>query len=318
MSTLAEIAALLRSAGRMLALTHIAPDGDAIGSLLGFGWVLRAAWGDAPGRAITLACPDPPPAQLQWPPGITDVLTAPPPGPWDVVVGLDASDGLRLGSAFRPVDYGATPIVILDHHVTNLYFGSHNYVNVSAAATAQIIVDLADALDAPLDREAAACLLTGLVTDTLGFRTNNVTPQVMATAMRLMQAGASLSEVTERTLNHWPLNILRLWGPALSRQVVWVSITQRMRHAAGGWTRLPRAMAGWSANSSTRPKRDRRGVLGNRRRQGGNRLPGQVRLRCLADRVEPGRRRASAGRTIMGSLEAAEDRVLPLLFQAIE
>ena len=231
MSTLTEIAHLLRRGGRVLAISHISPDGDAIGSLLGFGWVLRSVIPDA---RLTLACADPVPAQFQWLPGAGEIISAPPAGPWDVVVGLDASDGARLGSPFRPADFGATPIVVIDHHVTNLRFGTLNYVDPTAVATSQIVVDLADALGAPISREAATCLLTGLVMDTLGFRTSNVTPQVMAVAMRLMEAGANLAEITERALNHRPLNTLRLWGQALanvqiSRRVVWASITRQMR-----------------------------------------------------------------------------------------
>jgi bifunctional oligoribonuclease and PAP phosphatase NrnA len=214
MSTLTEIADLLRRGGRVLAISHVAPDGDAIGSLLGFGWVLRSADPDGFAqfaRKLTLACADPVPTQYEWLPGASEIISAPSAGPWDVVVGLDASDGARLGSPFRPVCCGPAPVVIIDHHITNLRFGTLNHV-VPAAATSQIVVELADTLGAPISREAATCLLTGLVTDTLGFRTNNVTPQVMAVAMRLMEAGASLAEVTERTLNHKPLNTLRLWG----------------------------------------------------------------------------------------------------------
>ena len=187
---------------------------------------------------MTLACADPVPAQFQWLPGANEIISAPPAGPWDVVVGLDASDGARLGSPFRPADFGAAPIVVIDHHVTNLRFGTLNYVDPSAVATSQIVVDLADALGAPIGQEAATCLLTGLVMDTLGFRTSNVTPQVMAVAMRLMEAGANLAEITERALNHKPLSSLRLWGQALANvqingRVVWASITRQMREQVG-------------------------------------------------------------------------------------
>ena len=241
MSTLTEIADLLRRGGRVLAISHVSPDGDAIGSLLGFGWVLRSADPDGFAQStgtLTLACADPVPAQFQWLPGAGEIISAPPAGPWDVVVGLDASDGARLGSPFRPADFGAAPIVVIDHHVTNLRFGTLNYVDPSAVATSQIVVDLADALGAAIGREAATCLLTGLVTDTLGFRTSNVTPQVMAVAMRLMEAGANLAEITERSLNHKPLNTLRLWGQALvnlqiNGRVVWASITRQMRYQVG-------------------------------------------------------------------------------------
>ena len=202
MSTLTEIADLLRRARRVLAITHVSPDGDAIGSLLGFAWVLRRAWRDGgdggTGRTLTLACADSTPFQFQWLPGVADIVTNAPAGPWDLVVGLDASDPARLGKPFQSTAAGGAPVIVLDHHITNLNFGTYNYVDPIAVATSQIVVALADALGVAIGPEAAACLLTGLVMDTLGFRTNNVTPQVMAVAMRLMEAGASLADITER------------------------------------------------------------------------------------------------------------------------
>jgi phosphoesterase RecJ-like protein len=103
------------------------------------------------------------------------------------------------------------------------------------------MVGLADALPAPISTEAAVCLLTGLATDTLGFRTNNVTPQVMKTAVRLMEAGASLSEIVSRTLAARPLSAMRLWGHALADlqhegRVAWAAVSNEMRDQAGAPT----------------------------------------------------------------------------------
>lgn len=326
MSTLPEVADLLRRAERVLALTHISPDGDAIGSLLGFGWVLRAAWRAAPmpaGRKLALVCADPVPPQLQWLPGAGDIIAEPPAGPWDAVVGLDASDGLRLGRAFRPADYGASPIVILDHHVTNLHFGSLNYVNPTAAATAQIMVALADALGVALSREAAVCLLTGLVTDTLGFRTNNVTAEVMATAIRLMEAGANLNEITERALNHRPLSVLRLWGLALAqmqieRRVVWTHITRRMRDetaapAVGDGGLVSQLINAPEAEIAAVFAETADGKVEISLRAKTGRDVSQIAL-GLGGGGHP----QAAGCTVMGPLAAAEARILPLLFQAAD
>jgi phosphoesterase RecJ-like protein len=256
MATLTDIAAVLRRAQSVLAISHVSPDGDAVSSLLGLGWLLRAVssaqgpnhppcptpsqrasrteGGGGAGCQVFLACADSIPVQLRFLPGAAAIASNPPDQPWDAVVTLDASDPQRLGAPFRPDSYGRAVIINIDHHVTNLCFGDLNYVDTEAAATAQIMVDLADALQVPIEREAAVCLLTGLVTDTLSFRTSNVTSRVMATAMRLMEAGASLAEITERALNHKPLSMMRLWGLALAElrlqgQTVWTHITQRMR-----------------------------------------------------------------------------------------
>jgi phosphoesterase RecJ-like protein len=260
------------------------------------------------------------PAQFQWLPGAADIVANPGIGPWDAVVGLDASDALRLGDAFRPREYGTTPTIVIDHHVTNLRFGTLNYVDAEAVATSQIVVDLAGALGAPIRREAATCLLTGLVTDTLGFRTSNVTPSVMTVAMRLMEAGASLAEVAERMLNHKPLSTLRLWGLALADleiqgRVVWAEITQQMRRqvdaAANGDGGLvsqlinaPEAVVAAVFSETPEGKVE----IGFRAKAGYD-------ISQVALSLGGGGHPQASGCTVAGPLDAAKRRVLPLLFQ---
>ena len=238
-SSLAEIAAILRRARRVLAFCHVSPDGDALGALLALGWVLSGLKpeGFTETRQVSLVCGDQVPAPLAFLPGSDRILARAPDGPWDAVVALDASDPRRLGKPFRPGDYAPAPIIVLDHHVTNLFFGTLNYVDTRAASTSEIIVSLADALGAPITREAAVCLLTGVATDTLSFRTSNVTPDVLKTAVRLMEAGADLYDITDRSLGRRPLNVMRLWGLALSRLqleggVLWAEVTRAMRTEA--------------------------------------------------------------------------------------
>ncbi len=324
MSTLAELSGVLLSARRVLAISHIAPDGDAIGSLLGFGWVLRAARATkvtSPLASLTLACADPIPPQFHWLPGAADVVTHAGAGSWDVVVGLDASDALRLGATFRPEEYGTTPVIVIDHHITNLRFGTLNYVDTAAVATSQIVVDLAGALGAPIGCEAATCLLTGLVTDTLGFRTNNVTPRVMAIAVQLMEAGANLAEVTERTLNHKPLSTLLLWGLALAGlesqdRVVWTQITQQMRRQVDA---AANGDGGLVSQLISAPEAAIAAVFAETAEgkvEIGLRAKAGYDVSQVALSLGGGGHPQASGCTISVSLEAAKKRVLPLLFQA--
>lgn len=219
-------------------MCHIHPDGDAIGSLLALGWLL-AALPEPP--AAVLACADPVPPALRFLPGADTIVAALPTGPataWDLVVSLDASDPARLGSMYRPESYGAAPVLVLDHHITNLYFGTLNYVDPVAAATSQIILRLADELAVPVGSEAALCLMTGLITDTLAFRTSNVNADVLAAASRLAALGIGIAPLVQQTLSDLPIAILRLWGHALSGLrledgVAWAVVTQEMREEAG-------------------------------------------------------------------------------------
>ncbi len=230
---LTEIAAALRRSRRILAFCHVNPDGDALGALLALGWFLADAETE-----VCLVCSDPVPDKLRFLPGAERILTTPPAGPWDVIVSLDSSDRVRLGPAFHAVENSGAPLVVIDHHITNPGFGDLNYVKPAAASTSEILVDLADVLGIPLAREAAVCLLTGILTDTLSFRTSNVTPHVLRVASRLMEAGADLHRLADLSLGRRPVSVMRLWGLALSQLqlrdgVLWTEVTREMRAAAG-------------------------------------------------------------------------------------
>lgn len=227
-----RIPRLIESAERILIVTHVSPDGDAIGSLLGLGWALRAT-----DKEVVLACADSIPSPFHFLPGYTHI-TREPLGSFDLLIGLDSSDPQRLGTPWQRAGQGQIPTIVIDHHVTNLYFGTVNWVDTKAAATAEMIFDLVKAMELPLDHNVATCLLCGIVTDTRGFRTSNTTPRTLAIATQLMEAGADLNLITEQTLNRKPLAVLRLWGMALSNmqmrnQILWSTITRKMREETG-------------------------------------------------------------------------------------
>jgi len=222
-----QIEELLSSSGRILVVTHVAPDGDAIGSLLGLGWLLRAQ-----GKEVTLACEDRLPHVYAWLPGSKEIVQQGT-GSYDLLISLDCSDERRMGSVFDE-RFATISLLNIDHHVTNTLFGTVNWVDPSSVATSQLILTLADALGWAVDQGVASCLLTGLVTDTRSFRTHNVDTVAMRAALRLMEAGASLSEITARVLDQRPLASIRLWGQALTRlhlegDVLWTEVTRDMR-----------------------------------------------------------------------------------------
>lgn len=225
-------AQLIRKAQDILAICHVMPDGDAIGSLLGLGWALHKL-----GKEHTLACADPVPDPFVYLPGSEAIVTHPE-GNYDLVISLDCSDLKRLGSAYDQDSLRGVPVINIDHHVTNVGFGSVNWVDPNSASTAQMVLVLIERLEVALDSTMATCLLNGIVTDTRGFRTSNTTPAVMEAATRLMTAGASLSEITERVFNRRPLALIRLWGRALSAaqldgRIIWTEISQAMKHECG-------------------------------------------------------------------------------------
>jgi phosphoesterase RecJ-like protein len=129
-------------------------------------------------------------------------------------------------------------IINIDHHITNTQFGQINLINAEATSTVEILYHLFQDLDITLTPDLALSLLTGLVTDTLGFRTNNVNAQTMDIASHLMAAGADLGLVMTRTMTIKPMSTLRLWQTGLNKMkledgLIWASISNEERQAAG-------------------------------------------------------------------------------------
>ena len=223
---------MIRLSNRPLLACHVAPDGDAIGSLTGLGQALRRM-----GQDPVTTCADPVPPHLTFIPGAASVVQEVR-APFDLVISLDCSGLDRLGHFTRMPAFAGTPLINIDHHVTNTSFGDVNLVDDRAASTAGIVLRLLEHMDVPLDVELATSLLTGIVTDTRGFRTSNVTLRVMKAALRLMEVGASLPDITQRALERRHIAAIRLWGAALSLlqvddRVIWTTIPLAMRHAVG-------------------------------------------------------------------------------------
>ncbi len=230
--TLKQASQLIRSAHRPLLICHIAPDGDAIGSLTGLGRALRHE-----GLEPIMACSDPVSARFNYIPYVgaivQDVSAS-----FDLVISLDCSDLKRLGHFPQMPTFRSVPLLNIDHHLTNLDFGDVNLVDPQASSTAEVVLRLLEYMALPLDAELATCLLTGIVADTRGLRTSNVTIQVMDAALRLMKAGASLPYITHHTLDRRPTTAIRLWGATLAQlhiedRVIWTSIPLAMRRTAG-------------------------------------------------------------------------------------
>ncbi len=225
---------LLRAACRILLITHIAPDGDAIGGLLGLGKALRQA-----GKWVTVSCSDPVPTRFAYLPGYADIVSQAG-GPFDLVVSLDCGDLKRVGRIYRADEWRDIPLLNIDHHVTNTCFGTHQWVDASYVATSEMVLELCDRLSLPVDMDIATCLLYGIIGDTLALRTDNVTPALLGKVMRLMQAGAPLADIIDQVFNRRPFNLLRAWQRALStmrldaeRGVIWAVLSRPARHETG-------------------------------------------------------------------------------------
>lgn len=189
------------------------------------------------GRRPIAACSDSISSRFDFVPGVETIVQEVNDA-FDLVISLDCSDVKRMGHFVDLPAFGRQHLLNIDHHVTNLQFGDVNLVDARASSTAEVVLGLLEYMGSPLDAEMATSLLIGIVTDTRGFRTSNVTDRVMEAALRLMQAGASLSYVTQHSLERRSIEAMRLWGAALNRMrivdgVVWASLPLEMRRAVG-------------------------------------------------------------------------------------
>ena len=216
-------------AGKILVVSHIRPDGDAVGSVLGLGLALQEL-----GKTVQMVIADGVPTSLKHLPGSEQVRTSPE-GEFDLIVSVDCSDLDRLGNA---VTKHRPPEINIDHHATNQEFAILNLIDASAVSTTEIIYSHLEEWDLPLTLSAADALLTGLITDTIGFRTSNISPKALRMAADLLEFGSDLSNLYHLSLVNRTFEAMRFWGAGLSLlerdgPMIWTTLTMSDRKLAG-------------------------------------------------------------------------------------
>lgn len=314
----AGAATLLVSAQDVIIVTHVIPDGDAIGSLLGLTWALRQL-----GKNVTPAVDGGVPDFLKFLPGAEDVRASLDGVRSDLVVAVDCGDVARMGQVGVAATANGVSVVNLDHHISNTRFGAANLVDPESVSASEIIFDWLPRLGVSLDDRIATCLLTGLVTDTLCFRTNNVTAPVLGKAQRLMEAGAPLFEITQRGLMTMPFADIQLWAAVLptvrlDEGVIWIVIDQATRQQVPASERADSGLVSFLLSAEEaciaaifREKVDGRIELSLRAVPGYN-------VSKVAVALGGGGHILASGATIDGPLDAVLERVLPLLRAAVE
>ena len=223
---------LLKRYNKIFIAAHIMPDGDCLGSALGLTWALRQL-----GKTVTVTCNDHVSNSFEYLAGFAE-LSPKIPTDEEFLVYVDGSSADRFGAAFDPALFKGRPVLAIDHHITNEHFAPIKYVDTHAASTAEIIYQIIVALHISIDQTIAQCLLTGVVTDTLGFRTASTTVDTLKTATALMEAGASIPDIVERSFNQVPLPSLRLRGRVFSEAhldgpILWAEISLKLLRELG-------------------------------------------------------------------------------------
>ncbi|MFN8376139.1 MAG: DHH family phosphoesterase [Anaerolineae bacterium] len=200
-----EAVEAVNNAASILIVTHVSPDGDAIGSMLGLANALRER-----GKSVVTAVDGGSPQVFQFLQNSNLIATKLETGTWDLMISVDASDEPRTGLVGAYGRAHCKTVINLDHHETNTNFGDIFLVMPQAVSATEIVFYWLRELQHPLSREVAMALLTGLVTDTISFRTSNVQASTMIVAQQLMEAGAPLHEITQRVLESKPFSSIAL------------------------------------------------------------------------------------------------------------
>ena len=217
-----------QNAQTILIVSHIRPDGDAVGSLLGLGLALQEAgkqvrWSSqmaclpvfASCPAPTRCCANHRENLLIWQWWWTALTCSARERPWA----------------------SAAPDINIDHHITNLNFARINLVCPDAQATCGILAENLEAWGLPVSEKIAKALLTGLVSDTIGFRTSNVTANTLRLAAWLMDHGANLADLYNRAIVRRSFEAAQYWGQGLSHiqrsgRMVWTTLSLKDREIA--------------------------------------------------------------------------------------
>jgi phosphoesterase RecJ-like protein len=202
---------LIEGASSVGLACHIAPDGDALGSLLAVALALNAR--GMPIQPTWDGDPVALPSQYDFLPGADLLVQTNDFRPPDVALALDCATIDRLGRLAERMKK-AKSFINLDHHVSNTKFAKVNVVDTKAASSAELVLHLLSRMGAEVTPEIATCLYVGLVTDTGRFGYEAVTPRTHAIAAFLIQRGVDVPDITQKLYESYRFTFLKVLGRA--------------------------------------------------------------------------------------------------------
>lgn len=191
--TIDNIIEEIDKARNIVILTHEMPDGDAIGSSLALYAGLKQL-----GKDTDVVIPEYS-KTYEFLPNSSEIKKEGRNEVYDLAIALDCGDIKRL-NGFAKYFEDANTTISIDHHSSNTMFADYNFVNPTAPACAQILVIVLEALGVIIDKEIGTCLLTGIITDTGGFKYKGVTTETFEFVAELLNRGVIVSDVYKKVL----------------------------------------------------------------------------------------------------------------------
>lgn len=316
-ASFADIAGVLRSARRIGCTSHIRPDGDALGSLIGFAISMQLA-----GKEVIAISQDGVPWHLDFLPG-ADLVRKPDGSVLDidVAVALDTATHDRVGDGCRHALSAAGELINIDHHGSNPRYGTINYVDSNAPAVGEIVFDLLSSQGFPMDDRVRQNLFAAISTDTGSFQYSSTTAHTHEIVAAMMRDGLDTAHMATLLYHQNPMRRVELLRTLLNE----------MQFRADG------RIASWNYTVATKERigvlpGDTEGLIDHLRSIDTvvsavifeEQRNGQIRVsaRSKSDAVNVanvcalfggGGHRLAAGATLPGPIEAAADQYLQAL-----
>lgn len=320
-STFEEIGRVLRAHDRFAVLSHVRPDGDALGSQLALALSLEQL-----GKNVTVWNEDGLLEKYHFLPG-GERLTRPPAEPqdFDVAIALDTATQDRLGTAGKAVRAAKTWINI-DHHPSNPGYGDLVHIDPVSPATGQILFELIRSERLPMDRAIAENLFVAISTDTGSFQYPNTTARTFEIGAELLRCGADVGRISQLLYENYPRRRTELLRELLGT----------MRFEAGGKVASFSLSLKVAADLGVKPE-DNEGLIDHLRAIRGvivaiffeELSDGKVRvsMRSKTDQVDVsaicqkfggGGHKLAAGTRVKGTLAEAEQKILEAVCNVID
>lgn len=191
--TIDNIKEEIEKAKDIVILTHEYPDGDAVGSSLAMYLTLKKM-----NKNVDVIIPDCP-NTFYFLPGADEIKKEGKKEPYDLAISVDVTGIKRLNGFSNYFEDAKTKIQI-DHHEVNDMFADYNFVNPASPACAQILILVIEQLGVEIDKQIGTCLLTGIITDTGGFKYEGVSAETFEFASWLLAKGVNVSSIYKKVL----------------------------------------------------------------------------------------------------------------------
>lgn len=211
-ASFAQLGEVFRNHQSFALLSHVRPDGDAIGSQLALGFALLAL-----GKSVRFINEDGLPENLAFLAG-SERIESPPAEPIDVevAIALDTATQPRLGERTLHAVSNASLLVNIDHHISNTCYGDLVMVDSTSPATGQILYDLIATLELPMPPESRDAIYVAVSTDTGSFQYPSTTAKTYEMAADLVRRGVDVGAINSATYDELPYRRLELMRALLN------------------------------------------------------------------------------------------------------